>query len=192
MRIRLGGDPLSSSPAQRASQSATPGRTRSDPRLGPLAPTRASASASSSPSPASTRSAPRGAAGREPPRDRSPDEDGPRSEGESADDVGAAADAAVDVHLARASHGLDDLWKTLGGRDRAVSWRPPWFETTMPAAPASTERRASSPRSTPLTTTGSPESSESQPMSAKVLAASWKLPGDSSRTGMPSGVERPA
>ena len=36
--------------------------------------------------------------------------------------------------------------------------RPPWVDTHTADAPAATQRAASSPRSTPLTTTGSPDS----------------------------------
>ena len=47
-----------------------------------------------------------------------------------------------------------------GGDDAVVaarsSWRPPWLDTHTAATPASTHRRASSGRSTPLTTTGRP------------------------------------
>ena len=53
-----------------------------------------------------------------------------------------------------------------GGHDAVVaarsSWRPPWLDTHTAAAPASTHRRASSGRSTPLTTTGRPVVSASQ------------------------------
>ncbi len=44
------------------------------------------------------------------------------------------------------------------------SWRPPWFETTTPAAPCSIASAASSAVSTPLTRTGSeqPEASSSR------------------------------
>ena len=37
----------------------------------------------------------------------------------------------------------------------SASWRAPWLDTTTAAAPASTQRTASSARCTPLTTTGS-------------------------------------
>ena len=54
---------------------------------------------------------------REPPERRAAGENGPGSEGERLDDVGAAADAAVDVDLDPAGDGLDDLGQQ-GGRRR--------------------------------------------------------------------------
>ena len=51
------------------------------------------------------------------------------------------------------------------------SCRPPWFETTTPAAPCSHARRASSAVSTPLRTTGRPASEAKRSTSAHVTDA---------------------
>ena len=62
------------------------------------------------------------------------------------------------------------------------SCRPPWLDTMTPAAPADRQAAASSARSTPLTTTGSPPLiSASQPMSSR-LAGTIAAPG----TGRPA------
>jgi len=45
---------------------------------------------------------------------------------------------------------------------------PPWLETEIAVAPASTARRASSGRMTPLTRNGPPQRARSQAMSAQV------------------------
>ncbi len=54
------------------------------------------------------------------------------------------------------------------------SWRPPWFDTTIPAAPASAARRASSGRTIPLTSTGSRVIDRSQATSFQVSDGSRK------------------
>jgi hypothetical protein len=48
------------------------------------------------------------------------------------------------------------------------SWRPPWLEMTMPSAPASTARRASSAPMTPLTTNGPSQLARIHSMSSQV------------------------
>ena len=45
---------------------------------------------------------------------------------------------------------------------------PPWLDTEMAATPASTARRASSTRPTPLSMTGPPHSAQSQATSSHV------------------------
>src|SRR6266542_1737319 len=63
--------------------------------------------------------------------------------------------------------GLDDAVATAPS-----SWRPPWLETTTAAAPASRQATASSPRSTPLTTTGRRDCSRSQAIASGVTVGS--------------------
>ena len=76
------------------------------------------------------------------------------AEGEGDRDVDAAADAAVEQDRGSAVEGPGNLGQCLGGGGARSSWRPPWLETTMPAAPCSTASAASSAVSTPLTRTG--------------------------------------
>ena len=64
-------------------------------------------------------------------------------------------------------------------RRRRSSWRPPWLETQTAAAPASTHRRASSGRSTPLTTTGSPVARASHSTSCGPRSVAFVAPGAS-------------
>jgi hypothetical protein len=68
-------------------------------------------------------------------------------------------------------------WSMTWGRASQVegavsSWRPPWLLTITAFAPCSAERRASSPRQTPLTTTGSSVVAHSQSRSSKLSADS--------------------
>ena len=111
------------------------------------------------------------AADGEPPRGRTADQRRPGAERECCDDVDPAADAAVDQHLDPAGDRVDDLLEHVDRRGDASSWRPPWFETTIAAAPCSQARRASSPVCTPLSTTGSPESAASCSTSRQVTEA---------------------
>ena len=96
-----------------------------------------------------------GAGDAQPPQRRPAEQHGAGAERQRLDDVGAAADAAVDIDLGacrrprRRSRAITSAVVTVVSR-----WRPPWFDTMMPLTPQSTQRLASSPRSTPLTTTG--------------------------------------
>ena len=65
------------------------------------------------------------------------------------------ADPAVDVHLgAPARPRRRSRGSTSAVAAMPSSTRPPWFDTAIAAAPASTARAASSPRSSPFTTNG--------------------------------------
>ena len=65
------------------------------------------------------------------------------TERERLDHVGSAAHAAVEQDLGTASGDrIDDPRQARRlSPGEASSWRPPWFDTTMPAAPAATARR---------------------------------------------------
>jgi len=59
------------------------------------------------------------------------------------EDVGTAADAAVEIDLRLAADGLDDAGQRADARPGGVpSCRPPWFETMTPSRP----RRRTAPR----------------------------------------------
>ncbi len=87
---------------------------------------------------------------------------GPGTEGEGGgEDVGAAAQSAVGVDLGTgARHRVDDLRQ---GGQRPVQLPSTVVRAMRPDAPAATSSRASSPRSTPLTTMGRPRARSTQP-----------------------------
>jgi hypothetical protein len=91
---------------------------------------------------------------RESPDDRTTDLDGSGSEGDRLHDVDAAADAAVDDHLGSFTDPSAIAARASIAAGAVSSCRPPWLDTTTPAAPASTARTASSGRTIPLTKTG--------------------------------------
>ena len=70
-------------------------------------------------------------------------------------DIGATPDAAVEVDLDASPDRVGHLWQRIERGRTPSSCRPPWFETTTPAAPCSTASSASSAVTTPLRTTGS-------------------------------------
>src|SRR3990170_154225 len=61
------------------------------------------------------------------------------------------------------------------------SWRPPWFETMMPAMPWSRAMRASSAVMMPLSRTGSEVTERSQSMSLQLSEGSMRWPAGSAR-----------
>ncbi len=76
---------------------------------------------------------------------------------------------------------------TLGGSVSSV--RPPWFETTSPAAPLPIARSASRGSVTPFTSTGSFVRAHSHSRSAQVGAVASRPP--QSPCACPAGLARP-
>ena len=64
------------------------------------------------------------------------------------DHVEPGADSPVDGDFGPTADGVDHVGRARTVERTESSCRPPWFETTMPSTPASTERRASSGSST--------------------------------------------
>ena len=127
---------------------------------------------------------------------RTADEHGLRAERQRRQHIGRAPDAAVQVDLDATGHGLDDLLQHVDRRRTRSSWRPPWFETTIAAAPCSTASAASSPVMIPFTISGSDDSPWSQPRSSQLRAGfvnpatnSWKaMPGAPSSARLAEAV----
>ena len=101
------------------------------------------------------------------------DQDRVGAEGERDRHVDPAADAAVDQHGGPPGDRLDRSPAAPRRWRRArSSWRPPWLETTTPAAPCSTASAASSAVRRPLTSSGTPASAAIPPRSSQVSAGS--------------------
>ena len=138
----------------------------------PRAPQNAIAASNSVASRSSTARRARRAVDRQPPQHRPPHHHRAGAERQGLDHVGAGADPAVDVHLGPSGDGVDDLGEHVGGRGDPVEHPAAVVRDRDRRGAGVDARAASSPRSRPFTTNGSPLHSPNRARSSKVTDGS--------------------